>query len=141
MLYERGFAVLAYAHMAQGPHTRYRIGCCLCIFGLATEYPDLTGRFRVSECRVATGHYFKLGNLTRCNGGPPAPRVYPDTYLLPPSPLAHLSIAGEVRLSPCGGAAPPGRCCDPETIDGRWPVQDLGLASLKRAALGRGRGG
>ena len=46
----------------------------------------------------------------------PAPRVDPDTS----PPLAHLSIAGEVRLSPCGGAAPSGRCCDPETMaDGR----------------------
>ena len=36
------------------------------------------------------------------------------------SPLAHLSIAGEVRLSPCGGEAPSGRCCDPEPmVDGR----------------------
>ena len=38
----------------------------------------------------------------------------------PPSPVAHLSIAGEVRLCPCGGAAPSGRCCDAETMaDGR----------------------
>ena len=44
-----------------------------------------------------------------------AARVAPDT-----PPLAHLSIAGEVYLPPCGGAAPSGRCCDPETMaDGR----------------------
>ena len=26
-----------------------------------------------------------------------------------------------MRLSPCGGAAPSGRCCDPETMADAWP--------------------
>ena len=47
----------------------------------------------------------------------------PGLTQTPPSPLAHLSIAGEVCLSPCGWTAPSGRCCDPETMaDGRVPA-------------------
>ena len=38
------------------------------------------------------------------------------TWLVLDATPAHLSIAGEVRLSPCGGAAPSGRCCAPETM-------------------------
>ena len=51
----------------------------------------------------------------------------------PSSPLAHLSIAGEVRLSPCGGAAPPVGAVTPK----RWPMADahqLQLALTKREA-------
>ena len=50
----------------------------------------------------------------------PTPRVDPDTSLPLSTPIHR--IAGEVCLSPCRGAAPSDRCCDPETMaDGRWP--------------------
>ena len=66
--------------------------------------PDLTGHFRVSEWRPDTALSWGTSPAVTAI---PAPRVDPDTSLT--LRVAHLSIAGEVCLSPCGGAAPSGR--------------------------------
>ena len=76
----------------------------------------------ICACTVCVGHR----TITLSWGTSPTVTAVPaprdGLTQTPPSPLAHLSIAGEVCLSPCGGAAPSGRCCDPETMaDGRWP--------------------
>ena len=53
-------------------------------FGLATEYPDLTGRFRVSEWRPDTTLSWGTCGTTPAVTVVPAPRVDPDSRHLPP---------------------------------------------------------
>ena len=83
-------------------------------------------RFRVSEWRPDTTLSWGTSPAVTAV---PTPRVDPDRHL--PVPLAHLSIAGEVSLSPYGAAAPSGRCCDPETMaDGRFAPCVLGTLMI-----------